>query len=644
MSSMKTISLLALLGVVAAPAWAQTPTPPGGAEEVIVTATRTPQKPPAVGASVSVINAAALAQRQALDVADVLRDQPGVAINRNGGLGGVASVRIRGAQSDQTVVLIDGVKINDPAAPGGGFDFGTLLAGNLDRIEVLRGPQSTLYSSQAIGGVVNLISRQPDGPLRGSAEAEIGELRTWRLRAEASGKFDKLGYALGGGRFESDGISAFNERRGGRERDGYVNTAANGRLTYDLSQSIALDARAWWSRGEVDVDGFAPPTFALGDTLETQETEQRILFAGVTLKALDGRWRNRFAVMQTDTDRVSRNPSLSVPVTFESSGVNERLEWQSTLDLTPRLQLVGGADREEARLKTRAPSSFNPNPPQARASATLDGAYLQAQAAPTDGLTATLGVRRSEDDRFGEAITSRATIAYTPNDGATVLRASVGEGFKAPTPFQLLSDFGNVSLRPEEAVAYDLGVEQSLFDRALTVGLIYFRREAKDEIDFVSCTGNPAAFCVGRPFGTYDNIAATRADGWEASARFAVGGWRAVANYTSLDARNRTPGAAFGKRLARRPNDSASLDLGYDFAAGHSLSLGVTKVGDSFDNAANTRALKGYTLVALRGSWLITDKVALYGRVENTDDEAYETATGYGSMPRQAFVGIRTTF
>jgi len=644
MSSMKTISLLALLGLVAAPAWAQSVSAPAASEEVIVTATRTPQKAAAIGASVSAVNAADLAQRQAVDVADVLRDLPGVLINRNGGLGGVASVRIRGAQSDQTVVLIDGVKINDPAAPGGGFDFGTLLAGNLDRIEVLRGPQSTLYGSQAIGGVVNLLTRQPDGAVRGSADAEVGELQTWRLRAEASGKREKLGFALGGGHFESKGISAFNERRGGRERDGYVNSAANGRLTYDLTQAVQLDSRAWWSRGEVDVDGFAPPTFALGDTPETQVTEQRILYAGATLKALDGRWRNRFAVMRTDTDRVSRNPSLSVPVTFESSGVNDRLEWQSTLDLTPRLQLVGGADREDAQLKTRAPSSFNPNPPQARASATLDGVYLQAQATPTDGLTATFGVRRSDDDRFGEAITSRATIAYTPNDGATVLRASVGEGFKAPTPFQLFSDFGNVGLRPEEAVAYDLGVEQALFGRALSVGAIYFRREAKDEIDFVSCTGSAAPFCVGRPFGTYDNIAVTFADGFEATARLKVQGWRATLAYTTLDARNRTPGANFDKRLPRRPDASASLDLGYAFAAGHSVSLGVTDVGKSFDNAANTRPLKSYTLVALRGAWQVTPKVALYGRVENAGDEAYETATGYGSMPRQAFVGVRTKF
>ncbi len=641
---MKTISLLALFGLVTTPAWALAVPASVASEEVIVTATRTPQLPAAIGASVSVISAAALGLRQAVGVADVLRDQPGVSINRNGGLGGVTSVRIRGAQSDQTVALIDGVKINDPAAPGGGFDFGTLLAGNLDRIEVLRGPQSTLYGSQAIGGVVNLITRQPDGPLRGSADAEIGELQTWRLRAEASGKLEKLGFALGGGRFESKGISAFNERRGGRERDGYVNSAANGRLTYDFTSAVQLDARAWWSRGEVDVDGFAPPTFALGDTPEAQVTEQRIFYAGVTLTALDGRWRNRFAAMRADTDRVSRNSSLSVPVTFDSSGVNERLEWQSTFDLTPHLQLVGGADREDAQLKTGAPSSFNPNPPQARASATLDGMYLQAQATPTDGLTASFGVRRSDDDRFGEAITTRATIAYTPNDGATILRASVGEAFKAPTPFQLFSDFGNVFLRPEQAVAYDVGVEQALLDRALSVGAIYFRREAKDEIDFVSCFGNAAPFCAGRPFGTYNNIAVTFADGWEATARLKAGRWRAALAYTSLDARNRTPGANFAKRLPRQPDGNASLDLGYAFAAGHSLSLGVTEVGKSFDNAANTRLLKGYTLTALRGSWQVTEKIALYGRVENATDESYETASGYGSMQRQAFVGVRTKF
>jgi vitamin B12 transporter len=614
--------------------------------DIIVTATRAPVARAEVGSSVTVITAEDLQRRQAVSVVDVLRDVAGVTFNRNGGIGTVSSVRLRGAESDQTVVLIDGVKLNDPSSPGGGFNFANLLVGNLERIEVLRGPQSTLYGSQAIGGVVNLITRSGAGPLQFALDAEIGELETRRVRGDLSGGTERYSYALAAGRFESDSISAFDERLGGRERDGYENSAVNGRFTFAITPSLEADVRGWWSSSEVGVDGFAPPTFALTDVAEFSETEEQIGYLGLNWRLLNGRLSNRIAVTRSQIERSSLNPQLAVAATFEAEGTNERVELQSTFDVTQRLQLIGGFEREDAQLRTRSPSVAVPNPTPVSSSAVLEAVYLQVQARPTDGLTATLGMRRTDDDRFGEAISLRATVAYTPNDGAIVLRASVGDGFKAPTPFQLFSDFGNTRLAPEESFAWDVGVEQNWLNGRVRTGLTYFRRDTKNQIDFVSCFASSNPICVGRPFGTYDNVAKTFADGVEASLAWQpTDNWQIDATYTTLDARNRVAGSAnFGRVLARRADQTATLSVRHAFDGGHDLGASVTQVGDSFDNASNSVRLEGYTLVSLRGSVQLREGLSLYGRVENATDEAYQTTFRYGSPPRQAFFGVRASF
>lgn len=630
-------ALLSCAALAACPFAAQ------AAPDVVVTATRTPQDLQRIGASVIVVPAAELERRQTAQVVDVLRDIPGVAFSRNGGVGGVTAVRIRGAEGDQTVVLIDGIKLNDPSQPGGGFNFANLFADDLERIEVLRGVQSTLYGSQAIGGVVNLIGREPGGPLAASALVETGELGALRGRVSARGAVGRLGLSATVSRSETDGISAFSRARGGRERDGFEQTAARLSARYALSDAVAVGAQVWWADSEVGIDGFPAPAFALADTPERSATEELITAVSVETASLGGRWRNRLVASRTTTDRDSLNPALAMPVTFRARGRNERIEWQSTFDVSDRLQIVGGAETETASLRTASPSVANPNPRPLVAEADLNAVWLQAQARPADWLTATLGVRRSDNDRFGEAINLRATVAVAFNDGATILRASAADGFKAPTPFQLFSSFGNAALEPEEATSIEAGVEQALFAGALRGGLTWFRRDATNQIDFVSCFGVTSPICVGRPSGTYDNIQKAKAEGVEATLD-----WRPIdrfslsAGYAGLDARNRTGGSAnFGRRLPRRPETTLSVSAAYAFSFGLDLSATWTRIGDSFDDAANRRLLKGYELVSLRASQKLGERWTVFARVENAGDEAYETTTGYGSPPRQAFVGVR---
>lgn len=603
------------------------------ADPIIVTATRTPAPLATIGASVTLVDRATLERRQAATALDALATVPGVGLARNGGAGGVGSVFLRGADSDQTLVLIDGVRANDPASPGGGFDFGTQLLVGVDRIEVVKGAQSVIWGSQAIGGVVNLLSAEPQGPLALSATAEAGHRGTVQLVARASGAAGPLGLSLGAGWFTTGGISAFAESRGGRERDGFDSVAATGRAVLSLGEGVALDARASVADSRAGIDGFPPPVFAFADTPEVSRQLRATWRLGGTARLAGGRVTARLGYGQAITDRGSFADRRAAVADFDSLGRLVRLDAQVEAALTTGLELVAGAEREVSRYRT---ASFGG--PSARARAAIDSLYAQLRLQPLAGLTLTGGARHDDHSRFGGKAVLAASAAFTPNEEATVLRASWGQGFKSPSLFQLFSDFGNPALRPETADSLDAGLTQRIAGGRAEIQATVFRRLTRDQIDFVSCFGNPSPICIGRPFGTYDNVRRTRASGVElALAARPTGRLALNAAYTRLDAANRET----GRRLARRPRDT--LTAGLDWETPLRLSLGgeVQLVGARFDNASNSRRLPGHTLVALRARLPVTDGVELYGRVENLLDEAYETVFHYGQPGRAAFLGAR---
>lgn len=636
------VGMLLSAALAIPPAHAET-APDKSVETVVVTATRTPTPISRVGASVTVIDGPAITRAQSIPVIDLLRDVPGIGFARTGGVGSLTTVRVRGAESDQTVLLIDGVKLNDPSTPGGGFNFANLVVGNLNRIEVLRGPQSVLYGSQAIGGVVQIITQSGDVPFAASATLEGGDLKSRRIMGSVRGQVGDLSYQLAAGQFDTDGVSS---AASGTERDGYRNQLAQTRLTYALTDRVEMEGRVYWSKSKVGIDGFPAPAFVLADTAEQTETDELIVYAGTNLSMLDGRSRTRIGLSETRTDRTNLNPSLRVPTTFDGSGTNRRIELQSSLDVTPQFQLVGGAEMERGRLRTASPSVTNPNPVPLRASNDLSALYLQGQASPTSWLTATLGVRWSDHDSFGEAWNTRATLAAALNGGDTIVRLAVADGFKAPTPFQLFSNFGNSRLQPEEARSAEIGLEQAWFDRRLVGSITYFKRDTTNQIDFVSCFGNAAAICVGRPSGTYDNIAKTQADGTEVTLEARPNRHLNLsAGFATLDARNKVAAtAAFNKQLPRRAKQTGFATLGYVFDFGLDVSATYSRVGDSFNNATNTVVIGGYDLITVRASQKINAHWTLFGRVENARDEIYQTVTGYGSPRRQTWVGLRATF
>lgn len=624
--------------VVATPGFAAGAAP---AEDgtIVVTASGIDQPIEQVGQAITVITADEISQRQSVFVSDLLATAPGVAFSRNGGVGGVTTVRIRGAEGEQTLVLIDGVRVNDPSSPGGAYDFANLVTGNIDRIEVLRGPNSVIWGSQALGGVVDVRTVAPSDRFKVNGRAEYGYSDTARTSANVSGTMGAIAGSIGGSYFRTDGISSF---AGGSERDGFRHYGANAKLLFTLSDTLSLDLRGFYSDGKADVDGFAPPLFNFGDTRETQRTQQFVGYAGVNLALLDGRFRNRLSFSYTDIDRHNADRDATPTTTFDGKGRIEQYAYQGVFDAADALTLVFGAEHERSRLRTASPSSFDPNPMPTRGRTSMDSFYGQAILRPIEGLTVTGGVRYDDHDQFGGETTVGGNFAYSPNKGRTVLRGTYAEGFKAPTLFQLQSEYGNVTLQPETAKSYDIGIEQHVLSDQLVASLTYFQRRTRNQIDFIFC-GTNSGICQNRPFGTYDNIARTRADGVEFELQVhPAEGFDVRAQYSYTDTENRSRSLLVrGNDLPRRPKNTVSVLADYRFPFGLSLGTTILHVGDRFDNAANSVRLDGYVLVDVRASFPLGHGIELYGRVENLFDTDYVTVSNYGTIGRAAYGGVR---
>ena len=606
--------------------------------DIVVTANRSAQAIDRVGASVTVLTQAALEATQATALPDALARTPGVSFTRNGGVGTSTTVNIRGAEGHHTVVLIDGVKMNDPSSTQGGANFSNLLVGDIGRIEILRGAQSTLWGSQAIGGVVNIITAEPTEALQGNFSAEAGSFGTTYFRGGIGGASDRLSWRLAANRYDTDGFSAYAT---GTEDDGYENTSLSGRLNYKLSDSASLDLRAVYSDGTNDFDAFN------GDSREYGNTEELVSYAGVNFDLLGGRLSNRVGYAYTDTQRNNTNPDRKIEtLTFEAQGENKRFDYQGVFAFTSELSATFGIESERAEMRTRSPSDSTIKPAFATGRADQDSAYVQFQWAAVPNLNLTAGLRYDDHAQYGDNVLGQVAAAWSLNDGDTVIRASWGQGFRAPGLYELYSEYGNLTLQPEEFDAWEIGLQQALGDKA-SIGITYFNREADNEIRYFGCTGAPDPLCTvngATRWGYYTNVQKTEAQGVEVSGKIAITpALQVSANYTWTEALNAS-GANKGKHLTRRPEHMANLSADYAFASGLKTGVAVRYAGEAFTNDGNTAALDEYTLVDLRVSYPVTDTLEVYGRVENLFDEEYQIVPNYGTAERGVYGGVRVKF
>lgn len=619
----------------AAPAWAQeTPASdddqnviiPGiiRKDDIVVTAAGVPQSPEDIGQAVTVIDRQTIEQRQTVALSDLLATTPGVTVSRNGGLGTLTAVRIRGAEGEQTLTLIDGVRVNDPSSPGGAFDFANLLAGSIDHVEVLRGPNSVPWGSQAIGGVVNVTTMQPADGLQARGNVEYGSFNSVFANGGVSGKSGIVAASLNAGYLKTDGISAASS---GTEPDGYRQFGATGRVQIALADTISLDLRGYYAHSKVDIDGFAfvPPYLPIDDA-EYAKTQELYGYAGLNADFLNGRFKNRVAFTIADINRDNFDPSFSTTTpSFLARGRSERYQYQGDFQVIDQVRIVAGAEHETTRFndgtlfKSRGVTSF----------------YGEVILSPIDRLTITGGLRYDDDSAFGGHTTWGANAAYTlPTE--TTIRASYAEGFKAPTLYQLYGPFGlgNSGLRPETARSYDIGIEQKLIGNTVSASATWFHRDTTNQIDY-----DPGTF-------SYGNIDRARAEGVEVALNLRPSSTLTLsAAYSFIDAKNRArTDVNIGNDLARRPHQSVSASIDWKTPIGLGVGATVLTVGDSFDDAANLNRLDGYTVVGLRADFPIGDKFSIYGRVDNLFDEKFTVVRGYNTPGRAAYGGIRLKF
>ncbi len=599
-------------------------------DDILVTANRVAQPAREVGQAVTVIDRAEIDARQTVSVADLLSTTPGVTISRNGSAGGFTGVRLRGAEAEQTLVVIDGIRVNDPSSPGGGFDFANLLSASVERVEVLRGPNSVPWGSQAIGGVVNVITETPTEQFKARASAEYGYADSLFAQGGVSGKAGPVSAALTGGYLRTDGVSA---AASGTERDGYRQYGATGRLGLDITDGIGIDLRGYWANSRTSTDGYPAPFYVLGDDPSFSKAQELYGYAGV--HANFDRFRNRvaFTIADIDRDTFARPGATASPF----RGRSERYEYQGDFQPIEQVRVVGGVEHEDSRYRDAT----------LRRSVGVTSVYGEVIVKPLTVLTLTGGVRNDDHDAFGSHTTFGADAALALATGTT-LRASYGEGFKAPTLYQLYSAYGNGRLNPETARNYDAGIEQAFLDGHARVSATYFNRDTRNQISFRGCSraeqATAGSICVSRPFGVYDNILRTRADGVElAIALRPVEAFTVSANVSYIDSRNRTPGTSFGADLLRRPKETAAFVADYRLPFGLAIGGTVQIVGDSLDVDSNgaTVRVDGYALAGVRAELPIGERVSIYGRIDNVTDATYRTAAEYGTYGRAAYGGVR---
>ncbi len=603
-------------------------------QEVVVTATRDEVPIEQVGSSITVITAKEIEQKQARTVADVLRTVPGLDVVRTGSFGGTTAVFMRGAKSEHMLVLIDGIEMNDPSSTGGTFNFGHLTVDSIERIEVLRGPQSTLYGSHAIGGVINIITKRGDGPPKGSVSIEAGSFASFRETVAINGGTDLIHYALAASRLDSDGISAAGKSYGNREKDGDQNSAVTTRfgITPTPNSEIELALKYDKSRNEVDNGG----GIGKDDPNHVMRSSELFTRGQGWLSLFNNLWEQKAGVSYSDiswhddNDPDAAHPSDRLRSSFQGQTV--KVDWQHILNLHKSTILTIGLETKEEQGSSdyHSVSSYGPyDSIWSKQTARTNSVYLQDQINILDHWFSTVGVRLDDHDRFGSQATWRVTTAFQIPETDLRIKGSYGTGFKAPSLYQLYSSYGSPDLKPDKSKGWDVGFEQKLPVINTTLGATWFRNAYTQMIDFDMTTW------------TYTNIAKAHTQGLEVTAQVKpTERLSTIIGYTLT----RTHDDISGKQLARRPENKLNVTCSYNFQNGATFNLGIVSVGSRYSDTANTQKLGGYTLVNLAGSYAITKNLQLFGRIDNLFDREYEEVYGYGTPGIGAYGGVKVSF
>ncbi|HUO86088.1 MAG TPA: TonB-dependent receptor [Thermoanaerobaculia bacterium] len=597
----------------AAPATAEDSAEPATtvADEIVVSASHVALERRRVGSAVTVIDRAEIERGRAVTVGELLRTVPGVAVSQTGGPGGGVSVFVRGGSSSHTLVLIDGVRAN--ATGSGAFDWADLTTDGVERIEVLRGPQSAVHGSEAIGGVISIISRRGGEGAESSLAAELGS-RDWRRLggrfAAGSGAWD---WSLAASGVETEGISHAPSAAGNRERDGWGNSTAAATVGRSLDAGRAQLALRWFD-SEAGLDAFVFPQGLVDDPNYTQQ--RRGVVASLAIeKDLSPRWTQRLRLGVADEKTLTRDPDPE-PFFHDSSFFGTTVDAELAADLVLAAGNALSVGYVFERRRGEQLDAFD-------AEAELHSLYVEDRFERGD-LALAVGARHDDHSEFGGETTFRGTAAWRLA-GRGRLHASWGSGFKAPTFVDLYFPFyGNPRLAPERSESWDFGVERSWWDSRLVVDLTAFSARYRDLITFDTRTFLAA------------NVAHADVDGLEAAVTYRAGaGWGLAGAYTLTDSEDR----ATGELLPRRPRHTGSLALDLSPAPGWTVHATVVALRERIDSDGGR--LADTERVGATVDRALGPRLAAYLRLENLFDEEGEEVGGYASPGTSATVGLR---
>ncbi|MBE0538190.1 MAG: TonB-dependent receptor [Ignavibacterium sp.] len=609
--------------------------------DVVITATKTPANTLELANSISIIDSAQIVNSNANNVFDVLKNEVGISFTRQGGNGTLSNIYIRGANSSQTLVLIDGVEVNLTNDPSGVYDFSALSIDNIDRIEVLRGPQSTLYGSDALAGVINIITKRGNGPSKFSLLTEGGSYNTYKGVLGLDGSIQKLNYSLAFSRTGSDGFSNASEKYGNKEKDGYTFNNASALIGYDLNKNTAINLFSRFTKSKSDYDQFGGP-FG-DDPTYIFKQEEFFLRTEAKLKLLDEKWNQKLGISFIRNVRKYSFDTSAASAYYSNSlydGRKYKLDWQNDFTLSKSNLFTLGAEVEFDKASSEYYSyNYILLPDYASVIPMKDtrtiGVYLQDQLKFDESLFVTAGVRLDEHNKFGSQFTYRIAPAFILWETGTKIKATVGTGFKAPSLFYLYDPaYGNENLNPEKSFGWDFGIEQFLFTQNLSFGSTFFYNKFTDMFGFDYVTFKTIninkAITKGAEFFLHSKLS----DDLELKI-----------NYTFTDAKDISPNSAdFNKKLLRRPESKIGFYTNYTFNDKANCNAELIWVGNREDinfSIYQRTELKAYVLLNLAAHYDVFDFLRLNVRAENLLDTDYEEVFGYGTAGLSFYGGIK---